>query len=67
MKNIRLSCGCWVEDYTEAMMTSIKSWTREGNKSIEIGMYCIYCRDNLGDDVLETIEDEVNWMEQECD
>jgi hypothetical protein len=65
--SIKLSCGCHVEDYTEAMMTSVRRWTKDGNHSIEVGMYCIYHREieRLNGDLLETIEEETKWLEQE--
>lgn len=61
---IVLSCKCEVEDYDDAIMTSIKSWTREGNKAIDIGMYCQSCRNKLGDYLLETVADEIAWFDE---
>lgn len=64
---IQLSCGCQVEDYKEAMMTSVRRWTREGKPSVEVGMYCIYHIEieRLNGDLLETTEEETKWLEQE--
>lgn len=61
---IILSCKCEVEEYDDTSMTSIKAYDREGNKSIEIGIYCKSCRNKLKQDdaVLETIQDEIEWM-----
>jgi hypothetical protein len=64
--SIKLSCGCLVTSYDDAIQTSVKRWTKEGNPAIDVGMYCLGCRNTawLYDELLETTKDENNWLEQ---